>query len=1512
MTFLQGLRLELRHEPVTVDVAPDLVVEGDEGLVLTDPVRHRSHLRQEIVEGPADLAHDGGRPGHVLDGLELVVGFADGSPDLLEIIELLDALGDGVAFGRVLQPESILGPHQVLLVGVGLLQTGFELRQQIHGGLRGHVSAEGLVLAPGGYQVDGTLGGRLFLRGDAGLQERELLLHGGDAAAQDLLDEIELSPDHGGLHPIVSEVEPLPLDETLGGLQLVELGSPRVDVGLHFLDEGDAQNDVFGSAGGLQGGLLEFHLGVLHLGMGILDALAEDFREGGLELLLPRVVLEGDLGLNLVVLDHDGPEFGGGRRHVDGRSGLRGFHQEGLPLFDVLSDGGGDVRHLGVPQGLVGQPLVDEGGHVDDPGLHEFVGFGDDRRVDHRDEALEGGGDRLGGRRQGGSGGGPVVEDLVPAALGAGKVADDPDEGMQPVEHQAAAGGNGGNRRNLLVPQQDLDGDGRDVDDGPGLIGIGPLGDDLVSVLVEHDGSEGVVPALEGPRQALRQDPGQPIVEVLDPSGQLGVSPQRHVVDDFLDRFHDGPELARVIVDGFELGQGGLDPVALQQELLDAFLELGDGIRQAGDPLGEFLGGGVPPDPAFLGHRLGGVQLDLKALGDDLAYVQQLRQDQGLEGGIDEPPDRQVRPEGRLDGDREGIPLLGFLAGPQNRPGDLLVEAEPLQLADFLGQGLGFFRKVHGGHQLVGPDVLLDDDGVGVEPRGGLDGQLLLPGRHPVAEEGLGVQLGQELVAGFAELPALQLGPPVGSQDLRAPFHQGVDLAFHLLGPEDLPRHGGDPLDLREPGRRGGLVLEDELRLELFDGLGDGRDELDLELLHGDADAGPGQQRVEAGEDPEHVLGVHAGRELVAEELRQAFLHRVHLEVVFLEGGFQGLGSARGQIQDVQGGKELAGGVLDRLDGVGGLVDDLVSLSVVFGGVVPDGDGLDDRDRLVGLPLQDLQDDLPEALVAGPELVDLFQAGLQRLLVLGELLQDLGGGLVVAAVAQLVAAAALLEEELLELLVAVVELDEDVLGGVPDARLVFLVVHEEEGVGVVFAEDPLHRPAHRQRGGRQELGRPLQGVVPGLPDLGQVVEGPVQDHTDLVEVAGGDELRDGVGLEEVLDVPGVGRGRVEARVGLQGQGGDEALGLPEHGEGELDARGLELRLDLLELVVELVPEGHFFQVGPLVVVVVVPGGLADHREGRVPGQDRQLADLADPPAHAGLEPVQVVVVRQLGLQAEGGPVDVAGEFLDLRGFHHPGDGRIDAEGHLGQPCRSLGLVDGHVQLADLVLEDGRVVGVVAAGVLVPHRLGVTLRGIGGRRDGGEEEVPGVELQGREEGRLAAGGLDGRKGLALLGIPVLVLGLGAGLGKGRCGRLERHALPLKPLPRWCRTGGGGGRTVAAVLAGFFVLRRGRRGRLASQEGDARLVPLREGLTAPAPAGAALDPHEEGRDAPLGRVGLGGLQHHLHQVLVGGVPQVDLAGHAGNAAVSGSQCLAGCRREKVYDGTRWIGQERKKCG
>mmetsp|Transcript_16750 Transcript_16750/g.41845 ORF Transcript_16750/g.41845 Transcript_16750/m.41845 type:complete len:237 (+) Transcript_16750:8514-9224(+) len=234
---------------MSVDVTTNLIVECDERFILSNSVGHRSHLCQQIIEGTTNLAHDCGCPGLILDGLEFLVGLAHCAPYLLEIVEFFDTLRNGIALGRVFQSESVLCPNEILLVGLRLSQTSFEFGQKIHGHFRCHVSTKWLVLAPGSNQIDRSLGCCLFFGRHSCLQKWELLFHGGDSTAQYLFHQIELSPDNSGFHPIVCKMKALALDETLGRLQLFKFGSPGSNVCLHFLNKGNAQDNVFRTTG---------------------------------------------------------------------------------------------------------------------------------------------------------------------------------------------------------------------------------------------------------------------------------------------------------------------------------------------------------------------------------------------------------------------------------------------------------------------------------------------------------------------------------------------------------------------------------------------------------------------------------------------------------------------------------------------------------------------------------------------------------------------------------------------------------------------------------------------------------------------------------------------------------------------------------------------------------------------------------------------------------------------------------------------------------------------------------------------------------------------------------------------------------------------------------------------------------------------------------------------------------------------------------------------------------------
>mmetsp|Transcript_17313 Transcript_17313/g.47710 ORF Transcript_17313/g.47710 Transcript_17313/m.47710 type:complete len:480 (+) Transcript_17313:4894-6333(+) len=400
----------------------------------------------------------------------------------------------------------------------------------------------------------------------------------------------------------------------------------------------------------------------------------------------------------------------------------------------------------------------------------------------------------------------------------------------------------------------------------------------------------------------------------------------------------------------------------------------------------------------------------------------------------------------------------------------------------------------------------------------------------------------------------------------------------------------------------------------------------------------------------------------------------------------------------------------------------------------------------------------------------------------------------------------------------------------------------------------------------------------------------------------------------MLDVPGVGRRRVEPRVLLEGEGGDESLGLPEHRQRELDAGGSQLRLDPEQLVVELVPKGHFFQIGPaegLVGPSAHQCRLRDHRKGRRPWQHGELADLSDPSADPALQVVEVVVVPEPGFQAECRPIDVSGHILEVGGFDHPSNRRVDSQRDGGQLGGALGLVYGHVELSDLVLEQQVVGGLgrLFLGFAARGGRGRALgRGVGNRR---QEQMAGVELEGRQERRLAAGGLHGRKSLAgILVAVVVVLVLAISIGflgfvggsssRTRRGcherRLECDALKGKLGPHHGRidyiTGAITGGIASVSSLGFFPCRSAAAAWRRTGTPDKRhprLVSFREGFADAALSGAGFDPHKEARHVAIGAVatassrrhfllGPGGVQKDFHRVLVGRDSQMDLRGHA----------------------------------
>ena len=204
------------------------------------------------------------------------------------------------------------------------------------------------------------------------------------------------------------------------------------------------------------------------------------------------------------------------------------------------------------------------------------------------------------------------------------------------------------------------------------------------------------------------------------------------------------------------------------------------------------------------------------------------------------------------------VTRLGLLGHDGERPGYVPLVPQPLEVPDLPAQVLMTLVEVRpGDHPTPLPH---DHDGVRAQLRPDVGRQPLLPLADPRAEVRAAVELREELVARPPEGPSLELLPPLLPEDVSHPPHEGVDLPLHLPGPEDLPRHGRHAPGRREVGGARRLVPVRELGLEAGHGLTDRLHELELEFLYGRADAGPAQQGTEAGEDPEHVLGVLVGR----------------------------------------------------------------------------------------------------------------------------------------------------------------------------------------------------------------------------------------------------------------------------------------------------------------------------------------------------------------------------------------------------------------------------------------------------------------------------------------------------------------------------------------------------------------------------------------------------------------------------------------------------------------------------
>mmetsp|Transcript_21518 Transcript_21518/g.43110 ORF Transcript_21518/g.43110 Transcript_21518/m.43110 type:complete len:237 (+) Transcript_21518:4927-5637(+) len=152
----------------------------------------------------------------------------------------------------------------------------------------------------------------------------------------------------------------------------LDLPGPQLVLLFHLLDVDHAADHL--RRGALEGHQLHPPLRLHDAVVGAHELPPEHSGEAPLQILLPGVVLDNNFGLHLVVAHDDRPELAPARGRVEGGPRGLGLHEQPPPAVDVVAHRRADVADGRVPEGLVEEPLVDEGAQASHVGFDDGVG----------------------------------------------------------------------------------------------------------------------------------------------------------------------------------------------------------------------------------------------------------------------------------------------------------------------------------------------------------------------------------------------------------------------------------------------------------------------------------------------------------------------------------------------------------------------------------------------------------------------------------------------------------------------------------------------------------------------------------------------------------------------------------------------------------------------------------------------------------------------------------------------------------------------------------------------------------------------------------------------------------------------------------------------------------------------------------------------------------------------------------------------------------------------------------
>ncbi|KAH9392991.1 hypothetical protein TYRP_006090 [Tyrophagus putrescentiae] len=729
-----------------------------------------------------------------------------------------------------------------------------------------------------------------------------LLLNAGVLPLHDLTEGAPLALDVVHVEPVVGKLKALSLQNPLPLLVHLHLLAPGDLLALQRLHVGDEGDGVLG--------VRRVNRLLLQLAARLADrpvqadhVRAEQLAELPEHLLVPAVVLQRHLRLHLRVVHHDGADLLARVGGVEGGAALLDLHQGVHPPVHVLAQLRVQLVRLQVPQRLVGEPLLNVVAHLADLRL--------DGRVTGLQHRL-----RLGDlteqvavllRLR------PVQAHLVAAALHPVQRQDDVLPGEELLQ-QAEAGllHRGPDEHHLISCTF-----GAIFGSPPSFAAAPPPPPPGAVAVIGESVSVSASPSpesgLSSPRERgknAKQLQSQPthsltlqslrpggnarlkahrqlrlhlLVQPAHPLGEVGVPVQAEVVHRLLNLAENLRKGGGRVAAALNRPHLQVDRLHDVQQLVDLLLEVGDGLAEALHVRVALVR--LPDHAAALGNLLLDVVLQA---GDQQRQTGALRLDL-LAGAL-------IGLDGVNQRDGKGKVLIGLVGLVDDAQGD--AKAERAEDAHLLRQDDDVGGEVDA--QAKASLQAAADGAAHIRAGGILDGEdlpadielALLHRARPLVKDRLRVQLQAEALRVALQLLPLDVVLPALAEDVLHALHVDAELALNLPRPDDGAADEGNVVDAAHAGALRLRVLHLELLVQRLDVVLHPLNQLRLVLANGAADVRPHEERIEAAEDAEHLIGVLRRAQLVAQLRGDARLDAVDALVVALKRRGEGKGVA--------------------------------------------------------------------------------------------------------------------------------------------------------------------------------------------------------------------------------------------------------------------------------------------------------------------------------------------------------------------------------------------------------------------------------------------------------------------------------------------------------------------------------------------------------------------------------------------------------------------------------------------